>query len=820
MALHKATNHKGLKPEDLKWTCETEQFEFESTENVEPVEGIVGQQRAIKSLKIGVEINSPGYNVFIAGLSGTGKLTTAKQMLEKIRPECPELSDYAYVNNFKDPDQPILLVFPAGKGNQFKKDMGNAVKFLQENIPQVLESDSFVTKKKKIIDDFSQKQQKLKDEFEQKLNKDNFTLGEVKVGEISRPEIMAIIDGQPVFIQQLDELVRQNKLSKEKADEITQKYTTYQTELQSLFKKSIKLNQEFQEKLSKLEKDTASDVINLTVDDLKEKYNIDKVKNYLDDVKNNIFQNIEVFKNQQPQAQQAPDGTVVDYFKVYDVTVILDNSNQDECPVLTETSPTYSNLFGVIEKQYDRQGGWYADFTSIKAGSLLRANGGYLIMNAIDALTEPGVWKTLKRVLMYTKLEIQDVSTIWQLAPSILKPEPIDINTKIIFIGNNQIYNILSRLEDDFNKIFKIKSDFDYEMHRTERTLNEYVRVIKKLINNETLMDFNKKAVARLAELGARYAGEKDKLTTRFSYVADLVREANFWAKDNGDKYVSEYHVQLAYDSAKERFGLPEAKLSEMIDKGTILIDTTGERVGQVNGLAVYQSGFYTFGKPTRITAAVSLGNGDIINVEREAGLSGSTHNKGVLVISGYFRDNFGKNVPPSFKASLVFEQGYGMIDGDSASSTEVCALLSCLSGVPIQQGFAITGSVNQKGDIQPVGGLNEKIEGFFEVCKSRGLDGSHGVIIPQKNVKDLMLKDEVIEAVKNNQFNIYPVERIEETIEVLTGVKSGKVLKSGRYQANTVFGLVEKTLQEMREKVKPRPGQISKTKSQKGTKK
>jgi ATP-dependent Lon protease len=819
MALQKSNNHKGLKPEKLKWTCDTDQFEFESTENVEPIEGIIGQQRAIKALKIGVEINSSGYNVFIAGLSGTGKLTTAKQMLEKIRPECPELYDYAYVNNFKDPDQPILLVFPAGKGSQFKKEMGNAIKFLQENIPQVLESDSFVTKKKKIIDDFSQKQQKLKDDFEQKLNKDNFTLGQVKVGEISRPEIMALIDGQPVFIQQLDELVRQNKISKEQADEITQKYTSYQTELQSLFKKSIKLNQEFQEKLAKLEKDTASDVINLTIDDLKEKHDIAKVKDYLEAVKENVFQNIELFKGQQPQALQAQDGIPVDYFKVYDVNVLLDNSKQDECPVLTETSPTYSNLFGIIEKQYDRQGGWYADFMSIKAGSMLRANGGYLIVNAIDALTEPGVWKTLKRVLMYNKLEIQDVSNLWQLAPSILKPEPIEINTKIIFIGNNQIYNILSKLEDDFNKIFKIKSDFDYEMHRTERTLNEYVRVIKKLINNEDLMDFNKKAVARLAELGARYAGEKDKLTTRFSYVADLVREANFWAKDNGDKYVSDYHVQLAYDSAKERFSLPETKLSEMIDKGTILIDTSGERVGQVNGLAVYQSGYYTFGKPTRITAAVSLGSGDIINVEREAGLSGSTHNKGVLIISGYFRDNFGKNVPLSFKASLVFEQGYGMIDGDSASSTEICALLSCLSGIPIKQNLSITGSVNQKGDIQPVGGINEKIEGFFEVSKSRGLDGTHGVIMPQSNVKDLMLKDEVINAVKENKFNIYPVERIEEAIEILTGVKAGKVTKTGRYQANTVFGMVEKTLREMREKVKPKSRQTSKTKSQKGTK-
>ena len=484
-----------------------------------------------------------------------------------------------------------------------------------------------------------------------------------------------------------------------------------------------------------------------------------------------------------------------------------------------ETSPSYTNLFGTIERTTDGRGGWYADFTRIKAGSLLRANGGYIVINAMDAFSEPGVWKTIKRVLLHGKLEIQDIANLYQFSPSILKPEPIDIEAKVILIGNNYIYSMLSNYEDDFNKIFKIKADFDYEMPRTEMALTEYTRVIKKLIETEKLLEFDTSAIAKIIEYGSRYAGEKNKLTTRFAYIADLMRESSFWAIDSKSQLVSAQHVVQAFESSKERHGLYESKLSKMINDGTILIDTKDSRVGTINGLAVYESGHFSFGKPSRITAAVALGSGNIINVEREAGLSGSSHNKGILIITGYFKEKFGKRIPLSFNASIVFEQGYGMIDGDSASVTEICVLLSALSGIPIKQSIAITGSVNQKGEIQPIGGVNEKIEGFYDVCKSKGLNGSNGVIIPEQNVKDLMLKDEVIEAVKENKFHVYSVSSVEQAIEILTGIKAGKVLKNGKHESSTVFGEVEKELLALRKRLKPEPAKKNNAKSQNNNK-
>ncbi len=804
MALLKSPKHNELKPEDLKWTCDTKVFDFEDTKDVKPIEGIVGQERALKALRLGVELKSPGYNIFITGLSGTGKFTAIRQMLESITPDCSNLSDYVYVNNFKDEDRPILLSFPAGQANKFKKDLSRAIKFLQEKIPQILSAEPFIKNKKKILTEYGKEQQNLMNVFEEKLKKDNFTLGQVKVGDLVRPEILAVIDNQPVFVQQLDDLIQAGKISKESATEIITKYASYQDELQRVFKESLKLTQDFQEQVIKLESGFVDEFIALTLDELKKKFKIHTVKEYLDQVHESILLNLDVFKGQKPAREESDGGVIIDYLKEYEVNIILDNSHTKKCPVIIESSPNYNNLFGIIEKNSDGKGGWYADFTRIKAGSLLRANGGYLIINALDAFSEPGVWKTLKRVLLFGQLEIQDVANLYQLSPSILKPQAIDIDTKVIMIGNSYIYSILSSYEEDFNKIFKVKADFDYEMARTETSMTEYAKLIKKLIESEKLLEFDKSAVAKIIEHGARYAGEKNKLTTRFAYIADLTREACFWARTQKHKMVKGHHVDEAFNNSKERHGLYESKLSEMISEGTILIDTEGERVGTINGLAVYESGKFSFGKPTRITASVALGSGNIINVERESGLSGSTHNKGVLIISGYFRETFGSRIPLSFTASLVFEQGYGMIDGDSASITEICALLSAISNIPIKQSYAITGSVNQKGEIQPIGGVNEKIEGFFDVCKSKGLTGKQGVVIPVQNVKDLMLNDEVVDAVKKNKFRIHAVSKVEEAVEILTGVKAGKRLKSGKFEPNTIFGLVERELLSMRKRLRP----------------
>ena len=808
MPLLRASNHKELKPDDLKLTYDTKDLKFESTAAVKPIESIIGQERAIKALRLGVELRSQGYNIFITGLSGTGKSTTVKRVLETINPACPIIYDYAYVNNFKDEDRPILLRFKAGKACEFKKDLTVCISFLKEHIPQILETKPFITRKKKLVTGFGNAQQKMMNEFEKKLSKDNLTLGQIKVDEMARPEIMAVVDNQPYVIQQLDELIQEKKITKAKAKTFIKKYTEYQQDLRSIYKSGLQLSQQFKEELEALEKEAVEQVVSVTFEELKKKYKDKKIRKYLNDVSEDILLSLEIFKGQKPASEQLESGIIVDYFKEYEVNIILDNSNLKKCPVIIETSPTYSNLLGSIEKFSDGSGGWFADFTRIKVGSLLRANGGYLILNAMDTFSEPGVWKALKRVLYYGLLEIQDQSSAMQLIPSILKPEPIHVDTKIILIGNNYSYSMMSAYEDDFNKIFKVKAEFDYEMKVSETTLEKYVQVIKRIIEKEKLLEFDSDAVAKIIEYSSRYAGSKKKLTARFAYISDLVREANFWAGDVKSKTVSAYHVDQAYNSGKERHGLYESKVSEMISEGTILIDTEGARIGQINGLAVYGNDTHSYGKPTRITAAVSLGNGRIINVEREAGLSGSSHNKGVLIISGYFKEKFGRNIPLSFAASLVFEQGYGKIDGDSASITEICALLSTLSEIPLKQSLAITGSVNQKGDIQPIGGVNEKIEGFFDVCNSRGLTGKQGVIIPVQNIEDLMLKDNVIEAVKKKKFHIYPVSTVEEAIGLLTGVRAGKMLKGGHYQVNTVFGCVEKCLREMRRRVKPAPPQ------------
>jgi ATP-dependent Lon protease len=803
MGLKKAREFKGLDTKELKWVINADEIDVDSKDVTDEDEVIIGQEKAIKALQVGIEIKSPGYNIFITGLSGTGKLTTIKKLLEVISPVEVELKDYVYVNNFNDEDRPTLLELPAGVGVKFKKDMSHMVKFLQENIPGVLEAEPYLNRKRRLVDYYNQTQQKLYNQFENKLHKDGFVLGQSQNSEIPQPEILIEKDKKLYYIQQLEELIANKLIDKQEANSLAKKYTVYQQELQIVLKKSIGISKEFQQKLYELEKNHTTNIIDAVLDEIRSTYRYPKIPEYLEQIKEAIYENLDVFVGRREAKESTKDGVIIDYLKSFEVNVILDNSETKGTPVITETFPTYNNLFGTIDKISDGAGGWYSDFTRIKAGALLRANNGYLILRALDSFNEPGVWNTLKRVLLYGYLEMQDQSNYFQITTGILKPEPIKINTKIIFIGNNDIYNLLSNYEDDFNKIFKIKAEFDYEMTRTNGVVSNYIGVLKTIIKKENLIPFNSAAIAKLIEYSARYAGNKNKLTTRFAYILDLMLEAVFWAKNDGNTEVDQKHIKQAYEAMNERHGLGNIKITEMIKDGIILIDTDGERVGQINGLAVYGDGMFAFGKPTRITASVSIGSGNIINVERESGLSGSTHNKGVLIISGFIRELFGKHIPLNFNASLVFEQGYGMIDGDSASVAEIAALISCLSEIPISQSLAVTGSVNQKGDIQPIGGVNEKIEGFFDICKIKGLTGKQGVIIPYQNQQDLMLKDEVIKAVEDGLFTIYAVHHIEEALELLLGVKVSKPDKNGKFEKDTLYYLVEKKLLEMLKKSK-----------------
>lgn len=798
MNLKHISKFSELKPKDLRWKCNPNIFNFKSTDELEPIEGILGQDRAIRAIKLGINLRSPGYNIYISGLSGTGKASSVKKILENMSFNCPMLFDYAYVNNFQNPDNPTLLIFAAGEAKEFKSEMASLIEFLQMKIPQALDSEAYIKKRKKISDAYSEKEKELVQTFESKISGQGFTLGQIKVDESIRPEVFPIYKEKAIPITELEKLVLDGELPKSEAREIYKKYTAFQNELVQLFKKGLKLSQSMHKEAQLLEQKEVEAIVTGAITNFKEKYSDPKILNHLTQIEESILDNLQIFKGQKPDGETTSEGFIIDYFKEYEVNIILDNSNQKECPVVVEISPSFTNLFGTIEKVSDGRGGWYADFTKIKAGSLLKANGGYLVLSVNSVFEEPGVWRTLKRVLTHRKLEIQDSMNFFQVSPSIIKPEPIDIETKVILIGSSTVYSVLAEYEYDFKKIFKVRAEFDHEITKTNDVMKEYARVIKSMIKEESLLEFDKSAIATLLELAARYAGQKDKLTARFSMIADLAREANFWATQDSQKTVNQKHIETAYSYARERHSLSEEKMSEMIKEGSFLIDTKGEKVGEINGLAVYGNDLFAFGKPSKITAAIALGNGTIINVEREAGMAGSTYNKGVLIISGYFRETFGQDFPLSFSANLVFEQSYGMIDGDSASAAEIFILLSQFSNIPIKQYIAVTGSVNQKGDLQPIGGVNEKIEGFFATCKLKGLNGKQGVIIPTQNVKDLMLNEEVIAAVKKGDFHIYPISRIEEGIQILTGVVAGTKDSKGHFAPGTLYHLVYERLKKM----------------------
>jgi ATP-dependent Lon protease len=507
----------------------------------------------------------------------------------------------------------------------------------------------------------------------------------------------------------------------------------------------------------------------------------------------NLISNLDKFKGQkqEPQEREMP----TDLFLIYQVNLLIDNSDTQGAPVVMETNPNYFNLFGSIEATVNRMGLWQTDFTKIKAGSLLKANGGYLVINALDALVEPGVWPTLKRTLKNQKLEIQNPSVIYLVSTSSLKPQPIDLDIKIVMIGDAYIYHLLYYQDQDFKKIFKIKAEFDSEIKRGKNTIYEYTAFIKKICDQDKLNHFERDGIASIIEYGIRIAGKQNKVSTRFNILANIIREASYWAKKEKKTSVNRTHVLKAINERFERTSLIEDKIQEMIDDGTIMIDTKGSVVGQVNGLSVYMLGEIAFGKPTRITVSTAMGRAGVINIEREADMSGRTHNKGVLILGGYLRGKYAQNKPFSLSASLAFEQSYSGVDGDSASSTEVYAIMSSLSKIPLRQDIAVTGSLNQKGQIQPIGGVNEKIEGFFKVCKAKGITGTQGVIIPHQNVQNLMLNEEVVKEVKEGSFHIYPVKTIDEGIEILTGIKAGKKLKDDSFEKDTINYLVDKEL-------------------------
>jgi len=786
--------------EQLRWQCRDLAASFKSTDDLETIPTILGQTRAVGAMTLGLEMDYPGYNIFVSGAAGTGRTTTVRYLLKDERFKKPAPNDICYVNNFRSPDMPIVIYLPAGEGQQFKKAMESAVEQLRTAVPQVMDSEKSREQREALAEKYNQQQNQLLQDFEKKAQEVKFALVQVQVGPYTKPDILPVINDQPTAFEAMGELVKAGTLTEEDVKGFEKKYAELNKELGKVFKAHQKLQREKKSKLAELDRAIIRPVILEYLNEIESRFTNEKITAHLAAVLESLLDNLEIFRpraeNEEAEKRRM-GGPGSDPFQEYRVNVLVDNSGKDRAPVIYENSPSYAKLFGTVERVMDGNGQWRTDFTRIRAGSLLLANGGYLVLNAIDVLLEPGVYNTLKRVLKNRTTEVTAFENLMLLSFSALKPEPIYVDIKVIMIGDPRLYQLLYTADEDFRKIFRIKAEFDTVMANDGVNLLRYAEFIKMICDDQKLLPFSHSAVAEVAEYGVRLAGRQNKLSTRFSLIADLLREAHFYANEARAKMVQAKHVEQALQQGVYRRNLAEEKLREMIADGTILIDTSGAKVGQVNGLAVLGLDDYIFGQPTRITAQVSVGRAGIVNIEREVQLSGPTHDKGVLILSGYLQSTFAQDKPLAMNASICFEQSYSGVDGDSASSTEIYALLSRLSDLPIRQDLAVTGSVNQNGEIQPIGGVNEKIEGFFEVCKARGLSGKQGVLIPRLNVPDLMLKNEIVEAAKKGQFSIYPVDRIEDGIEILTGVPAGARDDSGRFPTDSVYGRADAKLRQ-----------------------
>jgi lon-related putative ATP-dependent protease len=792
--------------ENLRWRLDPATLPFETIEDLKPLKEIIGQKRGVEAFRFGMGIDKPGYNVFVTGAPGSGRLSTVRKMLAKL-PEkkggVPD--DLCYVNNFKNSEAPILLRLKAGVGRKFKKDVRELVERLKKQVPQFFESQDYLSRKKEILEEYEKKGKSFFKELDQKVREEGFALVDVQVGQIKRPEVMPLVDGNPTHIDQVEGMVEKGRFPKEEFEQMREKQGKLREQIDQIFLELRDLQKEVQETVEKMDRLMFMKMATDLVEPVRRKYKSERIDNYFKDMLEDMADNLQIFAQQSQQALPGmpfllPQG---DQFEAYRVNVLVDNADQKGPPVITESYPTYRNLFGSIERVVDRSGVWRTDFSKIKAGSLVKANGGYLVINLLDAIVEPGVWPALKRALKTKKMEIQTYDPFYLFTTTQMKPEPIEMDIKVILISDSYVYHLLHFYDEDVPKIFKVRADFDTSMDKNEESIRQFAEFIKMKKDEDDLRPFDRTAVSALVEQAVRMAGRQEKISTSFPNITDLIREADYWAEQDGQSTVQEKHVDKAIDARIYRSNMVEEHIQEMIDRGTLMIDVEGAVVGQVNGLAVYSMGDYMFGKPSRITVSTSMGRAGIINIEREADMSGSTHNKGVLILGGYLRKKYAQDKPLSMSASIAFEQSYSGVDGDSASSTEVYAMLSSISGVPLRQDIAVTGSVNQKGEVQAIGGVNHKIEGFFDCCRKEGLTGKQGVMIPESNVKDLMLRKDVVEAVKKKKFHVYAVKTIDEGIEILTGKKAGEMKPDGSYPKGTINGLVNEKLKELAEGLK-----------------
>lgn len=786
-------NKNELSYKDLKLNFNTNILNFETTENLEPIKAGIGQERGIKALEFGLQVDVKGYNLYLEGPSGVGKTSYTKNYLNEIAPKQKVPSDWCYIYNFDNPNEPIAVELPAGQGREFKDSMDGFIKEIKKDIKKTFNNDDFEKEKALIKQEFESKRSALLDSLNEEACKYNFQVKTAQNGIYMMP----IVDGKTIEedeFEKLDDKIKQ---------EYEEKSVIVQEQIMNVIGQIKEIERESDKRISEWQSNVALLTVNVHINFLKSKYKRNKkINKFLNNVKQDVLKNIPTFledENAQNQQQQqpGPNNSKPNPCLNYRVNLFVDNSNREGAPVIMDSNYSYHNIFGSLEYE-NYYGSLKTDHTMLKSGLMQQANGGYIIFQAKDLLSNPLCYEALKKALRVKELSIENTAD--QRSSMVLvslKPEPIPLNLKVILIGSSTIYQTLLAMDSDFRKLFKIKVEFEDDAILNQENVNKLARIIHSFCENEGLPHLDKEAMGRLIEYASKIAGSHSKVSTRFDDLMQVVGEAATWAKIARSKMVTAKFIDKALFERIDRIKKYDSKYTEMIKQNTLLITTSGYEVGQLNGLTVMTIGDYAFGKPTKITVNTYTGKSGIVNIEREVEISGPSHSKGVLILTGYLGEMFAQDIPLCLTASICFEQLYNGVDGDSASSTELYGLLSSLSGIPINQSIAVTGSVNQKGQIQPIGGVNEKIEGFFQICKMRGLDGNHGVMIPVQNVDNLQLSDEIVDAVKNKKFHIYAISTIEEGIEVLTGVPAGKKDKNGKFPAGTINYLVYEKLKK-----------------------
>lgn len=775
--------------------CDPEIFTFDTTSELPDLKETIGQERALHSLDFGLSLESAGFNIFILGEHGTGKMTTVRSFLSQKAMSEPVPKDWCYVYNFKDPDVPLAVSLDPGKAAVLQKDMDEVIKILGVEIPKVFDSKEYEKQRNKIIEEAQRKEKETFAGLEEEAQQKGFSVRKTASGLIIIPVKKT---GEPLTEEEYEAL---DETTRKKIDEIGK---VLQEKLNDVVRMVRESGKTVKEAIAKLEKDTALSAVGHLIADLKRKYEEhEKIAAYLDEAREDILEHLDDFKIQE---EQAPQLTFMKLprteptFTRYTINVLVNNNKCKGAPCIFESNPTYYNLFGRIEHKI-QYGIAVTDFSMIKAGSLHKANGGYIVINALDLLRNIFAYDALKRAVRDKEAKIEDVWEQYRLmSTTTLKPEAIPLDIKVILVGNPYLYYLLYNLDEEYRELFKVKADFDSRMNRTDENVQKYASFVAALCREEKLLPFDRTGVAKVIEVSSRLAEHQNKLSARFNDIADILREASYWASKSGSNIVGGVHVQKAMDEKVFRTNRIEERLREMILEGTIIVDTAGEKVGQINGLAVLDLGDYSFGKPSRITARTYTGKAGVVNIERETKMSGKIHEKAMLIISHYLGSRYATKKPISLSASITFEQLYDMVEGDSATCAELYALLSSIANVPLKQSIAVTGSMDQNGDVQPIGGVNEKIEGFFDLCRITGLDGSHGVIIPARNIKHLMLKKDVVDAVKEGKFFIYPISKADEGLEIMTGMQVGALGEDGTYPEGTINYLVVKRLTEISE--------------------